>query len=134
MAKMEPYVYEWYEYLKQGKLMGLRCKECGTYEFQPVPVCNKCSSTEMEWVEISGDVEIYSAAYCAMGIYPYNKTPVVCVGTRLKEGPTFMSWIPGGTAELARSFLERPRPVKGKLEITQIDNEVYWPTVRIVED
>ena len=123
MVKMEPYIYKWYEYLKQGKLMGVRCKECNTVEFPPLPVCSNCSCTDMEWVEISGDADMYTFAYCPMGITPYSDDPVVCVGTKLKEGPAFMSWIADGDEELVDALLKRER----------LDEDISWPAIRIKE-
>ena len=52
---MEPIVKKWYDGLNEGKLLGLKCKRCGTVEFPPFPVCNTCSCTDLEWIEISGE-------------------------------------------------------------------------------
>lgn len=133
MAKMEPYVYNWYQYLKEGKIMGLRCRECGTYEFPPVPVCNECSSTDMEWVEMSGEATIKSATYVAMGIFPYSKEPVVSATLRLKEGPVFVSWIPGGTAEQAKELIARKEPAHVKLRVMKLNDEVDWPVIAEID-
>ncbi len=55
MIKMEPYVKEWYDHFENGKIMGLRCKRCGGYEFPPVTVCSNCSGMDLEWAEMSGE-------------------------------------------------------------------------------
>ncbi|MFH1242002.1 MAG: Zn-ribbon domain-containing OB-fold protein [Pseudomonadota bacterium] len=41
-------------YLEQGKLMGTRCKGCGTFFFPPRADCHRCMASEMEWTEVSG--------------------------------------------------------------------------------
>lgn len=55
MKKMEPIVKKWYDAMEEGKLLGLHCKKCGKTEFPPVPVCNYCGSTDMEWIEVERD-------------------------------------------------------------------------------
>lgn len=44
----------WRQFLNEGKLMGSKCKKCGTLYFPPRPLCPECYSTDMEWVEFSG--------------------------------------------------------------------------------
>ena len=41
-------------YLEDGKVMGSRCKECGLFFFPPRADCHQCLSSNMEWVEVSG--------------------------------------------------------------------------------
>lgn len=133
MPKMEPITYKWYDYLRQGKIMGLRCKECGTYEFPPVPVCNNCSSMDMEWTEMSGEAHITAATYVAMGVYPYSTEPVVSATLKLKEGPFFVSWIPGGTQEQARELFDRKDPVPVRLKPKKLNDDVDWPVITEVD-
>jgi len=42
------------QFLNEEKLMGSRCKKCGTLFSPPRPICIKCYSNEMEWVELKG--------------------------------------------------------------------------------
>ncbi|MBI2850024.1 MAG: Zn-ribbon domain-containing OB-fold protein [Chloroflexi bacterium] len=42
------------DYLAQGKVMGTRCKACGTAYFPPKMDCPSCPDSETEWVEITG--------------------------------------------------------------------------------
>lgn len=54
MSEKAPFTIEqFYKYVEQGKLMGGKCKKCGTIYLPPRPVCNKCFSKDFEWVEIS---------------------------------------------------------------------------------
>ena len=41
-------------YLKQGKVMATRCRECGSSYFPPKMDCPKCLSSDVEWFEIKG--------------------------------------------------------------------------------
>jgi uncharacterized OB-fold protein len=42
------------DYLKQGKVMGTRCKGCGLQFFPPRADCYQCLTSDMEWFEIAG--------------------------------------------------------------------------------
>ena len=42
------------QFLNEGKLMGSKCKKCGALFSPPRPICIKCYSREMEWVELKG--------------------------------------------------------------------------------
>ncbi|MDY7102250.1 MAG: zinc ribbon domain-containing protein [Actinomycetota bacterium] len=51
---VEPHVKRWYDDLAEGRFTGKRCNRCGAVEFPPVPVCNECSSTDLEFIEVDG--------------------------------------------------------------------------------
>ena len=55
-------------FLEQDKLMGSSCQSCGARFVPPRPLCIDCHSTEMKWVEISG--EAYLAAFTCISIAP----------------------------------------------------------------
>ena len=42
------------EALKENKLLGLKCNECGTISIPPKMTCRECSSTDMDIAELSG--------------------------------------------------------------------------------
>ena len=42
------------KHLAEKKLMGSRCKTCGTTYLPPKSLCSDCYGDEMEWVEIEG--------------------------------------------------------------------------------
>ncbi|MBA7632661.1 hypothetical protein ES703_40213 [subsurface metagenome] len=46
------------EALKGNKLLGLKCKECGTITVPPKMVCRKCASPDLEVVELKGTGKI----------------------------------------------------------------------------
>ncbi|MCD6203855.1 MAG: hypothetical protein J7I99_05820, partial [Methanophagales archaeon] len=49
---------EYEEALSNGKLVGLKCLSCGKITCHPMPVCQWCSSRDMERVELSGEGEL----------------------------------------------------------------------------
>ena len=42
------------DYLKDNKVMGTRCKDCGMAFFPPRADCHQCFTSNMEWFEVSG--------------------------------------------------------------------------------
>lgn len=53
-------VNDFVDYLAQGKVMGTRCKPCGTIHFPPVADCAECLSSDVEWFEITGAGKLVS--------------------------------------------------------------------------
>ena len=54
------------DYLKQGKIMGTRCKSCGgTVYFPPKMDCPSCLNCDTEWVEVKngGKLLAYSTVH-----------------------------------------------------------------------
>jgi uncharacterized OB-fold protein len=47
-------VNDFIDYLEQGKVMGTKCKECGSVFFPPRADCFRCLSSTTEWFEIAG--------------------------------------------------------------------------------
>ncbi len=50
----------YWEGCKQGKLVLQYCNECQQYQFYPRLYRMRCSSNELQWVEVSGHGFIYS--------------------------------------------------------------------------
>jgi len=46
--------------LKENQLWIQRCKSCGNVQFYPRPLCIKCGSIELEWIQIKSKGRIYS--------------------------------------------------------------------------
>lgn len=132
MAHMEPYSKEWYDYLAQGKLMGVRCTECGAVEFPPVPICNTCGSPEVEWVEMSGRAKVVSFSYSYMGVPPFVQDPVMNVHVIMEEGPEFASWIPNMGPEGQDELLDA-LPLDVTTEIIKLDDGVWWPVFHLAD-
>jgi len=43
------------QFLNEEKFMGSKCQKCGTLYSPPRPICIKCYSREMEWIELKGE-------------------------------------------------------------------------------
>jgi uncharacterized OB-fold protein len=44
----------------EGKLLGNRCDNCGTFVLPPAPFCFVCQHRTFSWVELPGTGEVYS--------------------------------------------------------------------------
>ena len=85
------------EALKKNKLLGLKCKECGTINVPPKMVCGKCTSPDMEVMELSGkgSIQTFTTVYVAPeGREP--EAPYTIVMVELDEGP----WIMGNLIDI----------------------------------
>ena len=130
---MEPILKIWYDNLKEGKVLGLRCKDCGAVEFPPVPVCNSCGKHDMEWVEMSGDVTIDTLGYSAFGVPPYSMSPVINGYGRTKEGNIFCATVLGYTTTAEMDALTEKLPLQATLEPSKMSEEIYFPNFRLKE-
>ncbi|MCX8172791.1 MAG: Zn-ribbon domain-containing OB-fold protein [Archaeoglobaceae archaeon] len=83
---------EFFNNLKEGKLLGVKCKNCGTITCPPKNTCNQCSSRNLEKVFLSGRgfVKSYTVTYIAPLGYE-KETPYTVALVELEEGP----WIIG---------------------------------------
>ena len=84
------------EALKQNKLLGLKCQQCGNITVPPKIVCSKCSSTELDIVELSGKGKIQT--FTTVFVAPEGREgecPYVIVLVELDEGPWIMGNLTG---------------------------------------
>ena len=135
MTTIKPYLYNWYDKLREGKITGMRCKKCGHVELPSVPVCNKCSSFDLEEVELSGYATVNAISLSALGIAPYRNEPVVCGTAVTDEGSEFMSWFPAydhtNEDELRAMLPVRVRMVTRKIEE---EHDIWWPVFEVVKE
>ena len=83
------------EALKKNKLLGLKCQECGTITVPPKMACRKCSSPDMEVIELIGKGKIRT--FTAVNVASEGReseVPYIIVMVELNEGP----WIMGNLA------------------------------------
>lgn len=128
-AKMTPIVKEWYDYLAEGKIMGLRCKDCGYIEFPPTPVCKKCSSTDLEWDEVAPGGDLLSLSFSPVGIPGYTQDPALTGYARMDEGMLFATVIDGVGVDDQDALIERMRheTVRVEMVVVPIDDTHYFP-------
>ncbi len=88
---------EYNENLKQGRLTGLKCGDCGEVSAQPRLICARCGGSLLETLELngSGAIQTFTVNYVpAEG--RESEAPYIVVIVELDEGP----WIMGNLAGL----------------------------------
>lgn len=131
MKKIESYVKRWYDALEEGEIHATACKKCGAVEFPPMPICNSCGSHDMEWVEIDGEGDLVAIDDCTVPKWGPELGAVLSGFVKMKEGPTFQSFILG-VDDSERDGLFDRLPVKVRAEIQQRDGFKY-PCFRLCE-
>ena len=89
------------KFCSEKKLMASRCQQCGAVELPPRPICIKCNSREIEWVELEGKGKIVSFTVIGVGPWTmisegYDREHPYCSGIiELEEGPRISTQILG---------------------------------------
>ncbi len=88
---------EYNKSLKKGKLLGLKCTDCGKYTCPPKMACQECGSTNMEVEQLkgSGKVVTFTVSY----VPPEGReaeVPYTIVMVELEEGP----WLLGNLTDI----------------------------------
>ena len=83
------------EALKQNRLLGLKCKKCGTVTTPPKMVCRECAGSDLEITELkgTGKIQTFTTVYVPSEGRE-GETPYIIVLVELDEGP----WIMGNLA------------------------------------
>ena len=87
---------EYNEALKENRLLGLKCRECGAITVPPKMVCVKCAGTEMEVVQLkgSGRIRTFTTVFVAAEGRE-AEVPYVIVMVEMDEGPWIMGNLEG---------------------------------------
>jgi uncharacterized OB-fold protein len=61
MSENPPFtVSSFYKFVSEKRLMAAKCNECGTVLLPPKPMCTKCLSTNLKWIELEGAGKLLS--------------------------------------------------------------------------
>jgi uncharacterized OB-fold protein len=85
-----------YEGLKNGKVLATKCTSCGKIFFPPNTDCPECLTSELNWVELSSEVEIETFTHVVIRptTFQQNKPYTVAIG-KLKEDVKILAWLTG---------------------------------------
>ena len=87
---------EYHGALKQQKLMGLKCKSCGTITVPPKLVCRSCAGPHLEIVELKGAGNIQTFTTCNVASEGReDEVPYTILLVELDEGPWLMGRLIG---------------------------------------
>jgi|SRR5690606_5956846 len=98
MSDMRP-EQEFFRYLKEGRFMIQRCRDSGRHVFYPRVAEPESGSTNLEWVEASGEGTVYSMTTVSQKPpAPNYNVALIDLG----EGPRMMSCVEGIAPEEVR--------------------------------
>jgi uncharacterized OB-fold protein len=95
-VNFSPYtkVSDFAQHLKDGRLMGSRCKKCGATSFPPRADCAECMSGEFEFFEMSGKATLHTYTTIVAAPTGFEDVVPYTVGVAdLPEGGRLLAWI-----------------------------------------
>lgn len=121
-------IQSYLEYINNKKLMGSKCKKCGAVDVPPRKLCIKCNSTDVDWIEMSGNGKI--AAYSCISVGTtfmvekgYSMKKPYCFSViKLNEGPMVSGQLLG-VDETKPDTIKIETPVKIKFIETELKGE-----------
>jgi uncharacterized OB-fold protein len=115
-------IEQFYKNISQKKLMGGKCRKCGKIHLPPRPLCDKCLSTEFEWVELprTGRLLTYTIIHVAPTQFQ-NMAPYAVGIVQLENGVK----IPGMIKDAPLDKIRVGMQLKMEFEETQPTQQ--WP-------
>ncbi len=90
------YFKEYNEALKQNKLIGLKCRNCGAITIPPKMACRQCAGPDMDIIEVKNNGKIRTFTTVFVGAEGReSEVPYVIVIVELEEGPWLMGNLEG---------------------------------------
>lgn len=95
-------------HLKEGRLMGSRCRSCGAFAFPPRADCAVCLGSDFEFTEISGRARLHTFTRIAAAPQGFEAAAPYTVGVvDLEEGGRLLACFgPGVPQESIRIGME----------------------------
>ena len=94
-VNFSPYtkVTDFAKHLKDGRLMGTRCKSCGAFSFPPRADCEACMSGDFEFIELSGRSTLQTFTKIVTAPTGFEDVVPYTVGVvDLEEGGRALAW------------------------------------------
>jgi uncharacterized OB-fold protein len=121
-------IQSYLEYVNSKKLMGSKCKKCGAVDVPPRKLCIKCNSTDVDWIEMSGNGKIAAFSCISVGTTfmvekGYSMKKPYCFSViKLDEGPMISGQLLG-VDETKPDTIKIETPVKIKFIETELKGE-----------
>jgi uncharacterized OB-fold protein len=131
MYKLRPILKTYYDALEEGKVLGMKCKECAEINWRPLPTCQKCGSTDLDWYELGNEAIIDEIIFDDTSLtvdYTFRKANqffvskeayCICVG-HFKEGTVFHSALYGVAPDKVDELTGK-LPFPAKVEFMEMD-------------
>jgi len=121
-------IQSYLEYINSKKLMGSKCKKCGAVDVPPRKLCIKCNSTDVDWIEMSGNGKIAAFSCISVGTTfmvekGYSMKKPYCFSViKLDEGPMVSGQLLG-VDETKPDTIKIETPVKVQFIETDLKGE-----------
>lgn len=121
-----------WEGTKEGKLMLPRCTDCNRTHWYPRYICPHCQSSNIEWMQASGEgtIHTYAVQHLAFGKWA-KQAPYVTAYIDLKEGDRMLTVLRGVDPN-------KPEEIKIGARVTvefdAASEDMHIPFWRVVED
>jgi uncharacterized protein len=111
---------QYFAALRENRLVGLQCLDCGGVTVPPKATCEECSSTNLEQARLSGEGIIKT--FTVIRVAPQGlEAPYIVVLVELQEGPWLMGNLEGIEPDQAAMSLIGRRVMLGHREISQMN-------------
>ena len=92
--------HEFWDALKQGKLVTTKCSKCGNVSFPPQADCPKCMGGEHEWVELGPDATLVTFTHVQITPASFAGDDAYTIAiAELKDGLKVLGWLEGAGAK-----------------------------------
>lgn len=107
-------IAEYEEGLRNGKLLGLTCDACSKITCHPMPVCQWCSSRNLEQIELSGEGELMTFTVIRVPPEGFEEdAPYIPCLIRTKEGPGVIGRLNYDTERATQELLGKQVKLSG---------------------
>ncbi|HMF31199.1 MAG TPA: Zn-ribbon domain-containing OB-fold protein [Candidatus Lokiarchaeia archaeon] len=117
------------QFLAEEKLMGSKCGACGNIDLPARPLCSKCTSPDVDWVEMAGTGTIAAFTTIHVGTtffknqgYDMNKPYAFCI-VETPEGPCVSAQLVGVDESTPAESIQIGMPVKVKFLHSQENDQ-----------
>lgn len=132
MYKLRPILKTYYDGLEDKKVLGMKCEDCQDVVWPPLPTCQTCGNTDMNWLEMGDSAIIDEIRYedsKVGGDYTFRKANdyfvdkepyCICVGHFAKGTEQFHGALYGVTEENKDELISQ-LPLEAQVEFIQLD-------------
>lgn len=123
----EPYPFtidQFYKFIGEKKLAAAKCNDCGLQNLPPRPICARCLSTNLRWVELDtrGKVVTYTVTHVAPKQFE-SIAPYAFGIVELEDGAR----LPGMIRDVDFGDLKIGMEVEMDFDTTPSTEWPYWP-------
>lgn len=125
MVETFPFTIEqFYKFVSERRLMAARCEECGVMLLPPRPMCTKCFSSHMEWVELKNNGKLLTYTVIHISPKQFESIAPYAVGiVRLEDGPK----LPGIIRDVQLEGISVGMSLKVGFDTTKPREWPVWP-------